>query len=176
MSLDTVRRCKWSCKADPSSVGFFRWFQCQLYFVFWPFRDRLFCFCLVGEAFCRVWVTAQVCVVGYGSSNNFCTFRYFARIITSDKSTPTAFDCRQTRPSQSPTLMVLRTLLVPIETTKVVYTSNLVPGDAPSRSVLANNERIELRKFVHFASYQHWLFQLLITPLDRPGSGWLVVV
>ena len=45
--------------------------------------------------------------------------------ITSDKSTalaPAAFDCRQL--TVSPTLMVLRTLLLPVETTKVVATSS----------------------------------------------------
>ena len=77
----------------------------------------------------------------------------------------------------SPTLMVLRTLHlpVPIETTKVVAISSIM-GRTNSKSVLANNGRIEVPKFVHFVSCKHWLFQLLVTPLDRAGSGWLVVV
>ena len=68
---------------------------------------------------------------------------------TSDKSTaiaPAAFDCRTSdyccQLTVSPTLVVLRTLLVPIETTKVVATSSTRERTS-SRSENANNEKIE---------------------------------
>ena len=65
------------------------------------------------------------------------------------------------------------TLLVPIESTKVVATTSTssTRGRTSSRSVLAKKERIEVRKFVHFVSCKHWLFHLLVAPSDRPVAA-----
>ena len=61
------------------------------------------------------------------------------------------------------------TLLVPIESTKVVAATSTssIRGRTSSRSVLAKKERIEVLKFVHFESCKHWLFHLLVAPSDR---------
>ena len=68
--------------------------------------------------------------------------------------------------------MVLRKLLVSIETTKVVAISS-TRGPTSSRSENENNEKMEtLSLQVHFASCKHWLFQSSVGhTLGQAGFG-----
>ena len=98
-----------------------------------------------GDTFGRIWITAQARFVGYGSFKNIRTFPYFERStsqVTSRRPSPrrirlpSDYCCQVT---VSPTLVVLRTLLVPIETTNVVATSS-ARERTNSRSENPNNE------------------------------------
>ena len=115
--------------------------------------------------------------VGYGSSHNFRT------VTLKQQQAPHKSTASAGAPSSSTAVSSVdvatvtdidgSTLLVPIESTKVVANTSTssARGRTSSRSVLAKKERIEVRKFVHFVSCKHWLFHLLVAPSDRPVAA-----